>query len=56
MLRHDREDRLPSDDHQMIGDNVVGALGHAGPRVVLASLFLVATVISQFGGGSPLGG
>jgi hypothetical protein len=56
MFRHDREDRLSSDDHQMIGDNVVGALGHAGPRVVLAGLFLVATVISQLGGGSSQGG
>ena len=33
---------------QMIGDHVVGALGDAGPTVVLAGLFLVATVISQF--------
>lgn len=32
----------------MIGDHVVGALGDAGPRVVLAGLFLVAAVISQF--------
>ena len=33
---------------QMIGDHVVSALGDAGPTVVLAGLFLVATVISQF--------
>ncbi|GAA5112964.1 SLC13 family permease [Pseudonocardia adelaidensis] len=33
---------------QMIGDHVVGVLGGAGPTVVLAGLFLVSTVISQF--------
>jgi di/tricarboxylate transporter len=33
---------------QMIGDHVVSALGGAGPTVVLAGLFLVSTVISQF--------
>ena len=33
---------------QMIGDHVVSALGDAGPTVVLAGLFLLATAISQF--------
>lgn len=32
----------------LIGDHVVSALGDAGPRVVLAGIFLVAAVISQF--------
>ncbi len=33
---------------RMIADHVVDALGDAGPRVVLAGLFLVAAVITQF--------
>ena len=32
----------------LIGDYVVNALGRAGPHVVLARIFLVSAVISQF--------
>jgi di/tricarboxylate transporter len=32
----------------LIGDHVVSALGGAGPQVVLAGLFLVSAIISQF--------
>ena len=33
---------------QMIGDHVVNTLGNAGPIFVLAGLFLVSTVVTQF--------
>ena len=33
---------------QMIGDQVVSALGDAGPTVVLAGLFMVTMVVTQF--------
>ena len=33
---------------ELIGDHVLSALGAAGPRVVLAALFLVSTVLTQF--------
>jgi di/tricarboxylate transporter len=32
----------------LIGDYVVSALGHAGPQVVLAGIFVVSAVITQF--------
>ena len=32
----------------LIGDQVVGALGNAGPHAVLAGIFVVSAVISQF--------
>jgi di/tricarboxylate transporter len=33
---------------ELVGDQVVGALGNAGPHAVLAGIFVVSAVISQF--------